>query len=138
MKDLVTFIKEALDTKQLNGFVILKPGFTEYEEQWKDLISKTEGWDIVQSNKIKLTPEQAADLYSPHKDKDFYKDLCKYMCSDECVCCSCHKDCEDPIEEMKKIKDRVREKWGIDDMKNAMHSSDSLENVTRESKICLI
>ena len=83
--------------------------------------------------------------YDPEKNgkkitqnlKDFYKDLCDYMSSGECLCCSCHKDCEDPIEDMKKLKDKVRENWGKDEMKNGMHSSDSLENVNRESKICL-
>ena len=139
MKTLIEFIKESLenDPKQMNGFAILKPGFLDYEQQWKDLIGKTEGWDIIRCNRVYLEPEQAAELYSPHKDKDFYNDLCKYMSSGECVCCTCHKDCKDPIEEMKKIKDKVRNKWGIDDMKNAMHSSDSLDNVYRESKICL-
>ena len=32
-------------------------------------------------------------------------------------------------------KDQIRNKWSKDDMKNAMHSSDSLQNVKRESKI---
>ena len=32
-------------------------------------------------------------------------------------------------------KDKVRKNWGKDEMKNGMHSSDSLENVNRESKI---
>ena len=72
-----------------------------------------------------------------HKDKPFYDDLCKYMSSNECVCCSCYKKCDNPIKEMKDIKDIVREKWGIDDMKNAMHSSDSLENVNRENNIIM-
>ena len=36
---------------------------------------------------------------------------------------------------MDKIKDEIRKKWGKDDMKNAMHSSDSLQNAARESNI---
>lgn len=135
MKDLVQFIKES--QLEVNGFVILKPGFEKYVDDWKRLICDTNGWDMIRCNKLKLSPEQAADLYSPHKDKDFYNDLCDYMCSDDCYCAICHKDCEDPIKEMDKIKSTVRDNWGIDDMKNAMHSSDSLENVDRESKICL-
>jgi nucleoside diphosphate kinase len=31
----------------------------------------------------------------------------------------------------------MRDNWGKDDMENAMHSSDSLENVSRESDICI-
>ena len=53
----------------------------------------------------------------------------------KCLCCKCYKECNNPIEEMDKLKDQIRNKWGKDDMKNAMHSSDSLQNVKRESKI---
>ena len=53
----------------------------------------------------------------------------------ECLCAKCYKECEDPIEQMDSLKDKVRDKWGKNDMKNAMHSSDSIENVKRESKI---
>ena len=135
MKKFSTFILEA-DNIKLNGFCILKPEFLEHEEDFLALL-KNNGWKIVQKKKLLLTKEQASNLYSPHKDKDFYKDLCDYMSSGECLCCSCHKDCENPIEDMKKLKDKVRENWGKDEMKNGMHSSDSLENVNRESKICL-
>ena len=41
----------------------------------------------------------------------------------------------DCANDMKKLKDKVRKNWGKDEMKNGMHSSDSLENVNRESKI---
>jgi nucleoside-diphosphate kinase len=135
MKKFSTFILEA-DNIELNGFCILKPEFLEYEEDFLALL-KNNGWKIVQKKKLLLTKEQSSNLYSPHKDKDFYKDLCDYMSSGECLCCSCHKDCENPIEDMKKLKDKVRENWGKDEMKNGMHSSDSIENVNRESKICL-
>lgn len=134
MKKFSTFILEA-DNIELNGFCILKPEFLEHEEDFLALL-KNNDWKIVQKKKLLLTKEQASKLYSPHKDKDFYKDLCDYMSSGECLCCSCHKDCENPIEDMKKLKDKVRENWGKDEMKNGMHSSDSLENVNRESKIC--
>ena len=135
MKKFSTFILEA-DNIKLNGFCILKPEFLEHEEDFLALL-KNNDWKIIQKKKLLLTKEQASNLYSPHKDKDFYKDLCDYMSSGECLCCSCHKDCENPIEDMKKLKDKVRENWGKDEMKNGMHSSDSLENVNRESKICL-
>lgn len=133
MKSLTQFILESKNL-ELNGFCILKPEFLDHEEDFLALL-KNNGWKIVQKKKLLLTKEQSSNLYSPHKDKDFYKDLCDYMSSGECLCCSCHKDCEDPIEDMKKLKDKVRKNWGKDEMKNGMHSSDSLENVNRESKI---
>lgn len=137
MKSLLQFILESSDNLELNGFVILKPGFLDHKDDFLALL-KNNGWDIIQQTECQLSKEQAEELYNPHKDKDFYKDLCDYMCSGKCLCCLCHKNCEDPIENMKKLKDKVRKNWGKDEMKNGMHSSDSLKNVNRESKICLI
>ena len=73
-----------------------------------------------------------------HKDKPFFPALSEYMSSGDCLCCTCYKDdTKDPIKDMDKLKDQVRDNWGKDDMENAMHSSDSLENVSRESDICI-
>ena len=132
MKTLIQYIQES--HTELNGFCILKPGFLDHTDDFLALL-KNNDWKIIQKKKLLLTKEQASKLYSPHKDKDFYKDLCNYMSSSECLCCSCYKECNDPIEDMKKLKDKVRENWGKDEMKNGMHSSDSLKNVNRESKI---
>lgn len=135
MKKFSTFILEA-DNIELNGFCILKPEFLDYTDDFLALL-KNNGWNIIQKKKLLLNKEQSENLYSSHKDKDFYKDLCDYMSSSECLCCSCYKNCKNPIEDMKKLKDKVRENWGKTEMKNGMHSSDSIENVNRESKICL-
>ena len=122
------------ETNQINGFVILKPEFLDHEDEFIKLLNNN-GWNIVQKQKRKLSDNEAKELYKMHKDKDFYNDLCKYMCSDDCLCCQCYKDCKDPIKDMNALKDKVRKTWGKDEMKNAMHSSDSLENVNRESKL---
>ena len=134
MKSFSEFITQT--ATPINGFCILKPEFLNWEDDFHSLLTNN-GWKIIQEQKGTLTHEQAEDLYNMHRDKDFYKDLCKYMSSGDCICCSCSKQCKDPIDDMKKIKERARDAWGIDDMKNAMHSSDSLENVQRECKICL-
>ena len=125
-------IKE--ESNQINGFVILKPEFLDHEEDFLTLL-KNNGWDVIQKSKRTLSNDEAKELYKMHKDKDFYNDLCKYMSSSDCLCCLCHKDCKDPIKDMDSLKDKVRKSWGKDDMKNGMHSSDSLENVNRESKL---
>lgn len=135
MKSLFDYINE--EKIQPNGFCILKPGFDDYYENWFDKLTNHYGWKILKQKKIKMTKDQAAELYKPHKDKDFFNDLCDYMSSDYCWCCSCYKDCEDPIENMSKLKYYIRDEWGKSEMKNVMHSSDSLDNVRRESKICL-
>lgn len=124
-----------------NGFCILKPGFVnEHEKQFCDLLQKS-GWDIINKKRTVLTPDQASTLYVNLEEKPFYADLCDYMSSDDCLCVSCYKDinkCKDndPICDMKELKDTVRSQWGKDEMKNAMHSSDSQDNVVRETTLC--
>lgn len=132
MKSLKQYILEY--SLEVNGFCILKPGFLDHEDDWCNLL-KNNGWQIVQKKNIKLDKELASELYGCHKDKDFYDDLIEYMCSENCICCQCHKDCEDPIGDMKLLKDKCRKSWGEDEMRNAMHSSDSIENVNREIKL---
>ena len=136
LKEYINNICES-DTSNLevNGFCILKPGFLEHENNWYNMLENN-GWQIIQKRKCKLSKQLAEKLYSMHKSKPFYFDLINYMSSDDCICCMCHKKCENPIEDMKKIKDKCRSAWGEDEMKNAMHSSDSLENVNREINIC--
>lgn len=125
-------IKES--SNEVNGFVILKPEFMDHENDFLTLL-KNNGWQVLQKQKKTLTNDEAKELYKMHKDKDFYNDLCKYMSSGECLCCLCHKDCKDPIKDMDVLKDKVRKTWGKDEMKNGMHSSDSINNVNRESKL---
>ena len=139
MKKLSEFLEDSrnrTNNNTINGFVILKPGFLSYEEPFCNLLTNN-GWNIIEKKRCRLTPDQAAKLYVNLNDKPFYNDLCQYMSSDNCLCCRCSKDCEKPIEDMKALKDKVRNQWGIDDMKNAMHSSDSIDAVNAESKLCM-
>ena len=138
MKKLSKFLEDSRDRspRSINGFVILKPGFLEYEEPLCNMLQNN-GWSIIEKKRCKLTPDQAAKLYINLNEKPFYNDLCQYMSSDNCLCCRCAKDCEDPIGDMKALKDKVRGQWSIDDMRNAMHSSDSQEAVDAESKLCM-
>ena len=118
------------------AFTIVKPGYTEFtDEIYKYCFDRGfEQYD--HTNLLELGMEQVKELYKMHKDKDFYDDLCKYMVSDYVDAAIWgYKGDKDPIEEMNKIKDHFRDKYGDDDMRNVMHSSDSLENVMREAKI---
>ena len=132
--DYISFNINESKEDYVNAFVILKPEFTNHRDEWEKLLTDDE-WDILDKKVVRLTIDQAKELYMMHKGKDFYDDLCEYMASGDCICAKCYKECEDPIEQMDALKDKVRDKWGKDDMKNAMHSSDSLENVKREAKI---
>lgn len=134
MKSLNEFITVFEASSEVNGFCVLKPEFLDHTEDFLKMLSN-KGWTVIQKQQKKIDLDTAKELYKVHKDKDFYNDLCKYMASGDALYCMCHKDCEDPIKDMKSIKDIVRKNWGESEMKNAMHSSDSLNNVNRESKL---
>lgn len=134
MKSLIQYIKESLG--EVNGFCILKPEFLEHEFEFDELL-KNNNWQIVQKTKKTLSLPEAQELYISKAKEDYYEDLCIYMASDECIAYMLYKDCEDPIKDLEKLKNKVRKAWGKDDMKNAMHSSDSKENVEREYKLIL-
>ena len=137
MKTLSSFISESLDSQR--EFVILKPEFTDKDRDFEELLNN-HGWKVIQKKKQTLTKEKAEKLYAMHRHKPFYDALINYMSSGPCICYSVFTDDKtkkDPVKDMSRIKDEVRKVWGKDDMKNAMHSSDSPENVTRETNICM-
>jgi nucleoside diphosphate kinase len=115
MKSFNKTFFESESVSKLNGFCILKPEFLNHEEDFLKMLSNN-GWKVVQKDKRKLTQQEAQELYKMHKNKDFYNDLCKYMSSSECLCCSCYKDCKDPIKEIDSLinmgykpKDAIKE-----------------------------
>lgn len=138
MKSLKSFIlEEAEDSRR--EFVILKPEFTDKDRDFEELLNN-HGWKVIQKKKQTLSKEKAEKLYAMHRHKPFYDALINYMSSGPCICYSVFTDDKtkkDPVKYMDRIKDEVRKVWGKDDMKNAMHSSDSPENVIRETNICM-
>ena len=135
MKELEQYLIESINTDEnINAFSILKPGFLQYEDKWFSLLENN-NWLIENRKKLTMTRKQAKELYKFNADKDFYNDLVDYMCSGKVIVITAYKDCENPIKEMDKLKDKFRKKYGKDEMRNGMHSSDSLANVKREAKI---
>lgn len=135
MKSLIQILNEVEgNNSQVNGFCVLKPEFLAHTEDFLNMLQNN-GWTVVQKLKKKIDIDTAKALYQMHKDKPFYDDLCDYMSSGDALYCLCQKDCKDPVADMKTLKDKVRKAWGKDDMRNAMHSSDTLANVNRESKL---
>ena len=140
---IMKHLNEALGTElatpantgcQSNGFCILKPQFMNYKDDFLSMLNDN-GWTIQQSSCRKLTRNEAEQLYKSLAKKDFYNDLCDYMICDDCLCCACHKDCKDPVGDLKQLKHGFRDKYGIDEMRNGMHSSDNAKNVDREIEI---
>lgn len=128
MEDLLSYINESQNKKE---FIIIKPGFLNKKN---DILSILREHSIIPVRELQktLTLSEAHKLYRPHAKEDFYEDLCKYMTeSDSIGMVLCNYGGGDLL----KLKDVIRKKFAIDEMRNVIHSSDSGLNVARESKI---
>ena len=134
MKTLKNFLLESVELDK-KIFVVIKPGFLDKAQEILD-IYKDEGWTLKFSTIKQLLLSEARELYKVHKKQDFYKDLCDYMSSGVTRAMIFTKETDkDEFKEATHIKDVIREKWGESDMRNVVHSSDSLENMEHEAGI---
>jgi nucleoside-diphosphate kinase len=95
---------------------------------------------IVNSKKIHISKEEAADFYKVHQSKPFYDDLCTYLSSGPIMVIILEgvnavlenrklmgatnpKDAED---------NTIRKLFGISIDKNSVHGSDSIDNAKKE------
>ena len=131
MKTMTTLINERLINQTKQEFIIIKPGFLKYSTRiLNELLSK--GF-VVRSRSIqKLTLKTARKIYISHKDESFYDDLCQYMSSDYSMGVTLLNT---KGLDLVAIKDEIRRRYGVDEMRNAIHSSDSVKNMKRESKL---
>ena len=134
MKTLKEYINESLQSRV---FVVVKPGFLDLSQ---DIISrfKEDGWEMERTIIKQLLPQESRRLYSVHKHEDFYKDLCKYMASGPCraiIFVNIKENPHDPFASVKVIKDEIRDKYKESDMRNVLHSSDSIDAMAKESSI---
>lgn len=121
------------DPKDNEVFVVIKPGFLKVSKEIIKMIEDN-GFTMVKCKTKLLLPEESRKLYYTHKDEDWYKDLCKYMSSDLSLGLL-FKYKGSPFKKMESIKEEVRKKFGESDMRNAMHSSDSYDNMLKEQYI---
>lgn len=141
MKNLYHFLLEYLSTPEdCKAFIIIKPGFLQYQDEIFDYINKKGFIMHDHTNPMKLTDKQIKNLYGCHSKEDWYDDLCKYMGSGEIVAAEYMFNYDkypgvNTIKLMKDVKHHFRDKYGKSEMKNCMHSSDSLEHVQKEGKI---
>lgn len=137
MKSLNTYLCESR-SHVARIFVIIKPGFLKYSQNIVERFLD-DGWEIEKQRTKRLTLSEAKKLYYIHKDKDFYKDLCKYMSSDITIAFIFKKDnvkqSEDIFKQTSLIKDELRKEYGESDMRNVLHSSDSLQHMMQEQSI---
>ena len=98
------------------------------------------GFRIIDLKKTMLTPERAGEFYAVHKERPFYKDLCRYMSSGSIVPMILEK--ENAVEDFRKLigatdpakaeKGTIRNLFAKSIEANAIHGSDSDENATIE------
>jgi len=119
-------------------FVIIKPGFNKYSQQIIERFAE-DGWSIERSTTKKLQLSEAKKLYKIHKKEEWYKPLCEYMASEPTTAFifikRYAKMTPEVFEETGKIKDELREKYSESDMRNVMHSSDSIEHMAAEKAV---
>ena len=98
------------------------------------------GFRIVAMKKTMLPPERAGEFYTVHKERPFYKDLCKYMSSGDIVPIILEKD--NAVEDFRKLigatdpakaaAGTIRNLFAKSIEANAIHGSDSDENAAIE------
>ena len=95
---------------------------------------------IINSKKIQISKDEAAEFYKVHQTKPFYNDLCNYLSSGPIVVMILEG--ENAITKNRKImgatnpkeaeEGTIRKKFGISIDKNSVHGSDSPENAKIE------
>ena len=120
---------------------IIKPDAVERNltEEIKSIFTKN-GLKIINSKKIHISKEEAAEFYKVHQSKPFYNDLCAYLSSGPIFVMVLKG--EDAVAKNRKLmgatnpKDAepntIRKLYGISIDKNSVHGSDSVENAKIE------
>ena len=120
---------------------IIKPDAVERNltEEIKSIFTKN-GLKIINSKKIHISKEEAAEFYKVHQSKPFYNDLCAYLSSGPIFVMVLEG--EDAVAKNRKLmgatnpKDAepntIRKLYGISIDKNSVHGSDSVENAKNE------
>lgn len=98
------------------------------------------GFRIIALKKTMLSPERAGEFYAVHKERPFYKDLCRYMSSGPIVPMILEK--ENAVDDFRKLigatdpskaeKGTIRNLFAKTIEANAIHGSDSDENAAIE------
>ena len=101
---------------------------------------ETEGFTILGLKKIGLSQRQAEAFYEVHRERPFYRDLCKYMVSGPVYVAALQR--ENAVAHLRKVmgatdpkkadRGTIRADFGESIEQNAIHGSDSDENAAIE------
>ena len=122
---------------------IIKPDAVErnLEKEIKTIFEKS-GLKIINSKKIHLSKEEAADFYKVHQTKPFYDRLCSYLSSGPIIAMILegsnaikkNRELMGATDPLKAAPNTIRKLYGVSIDKNSVHGSDSLENAAAEIK----
>ena len=120
---------------------IIKPDAVERNliEEIKSIFTKN-GLKIVNSKKIHITKDEAAEFYKVHQAKPFYNDLCNYLSSGPIYvmilegknAVMLNRKLMGSTDPKVAEKNTIRKLYGISIDKNSVHGSDSIENASKE------
>jgi nucleoside diphosphate kinase homolog 5 len=121
---------------------IIKPDAAYKSEEIEDIILRN-GFTILQSRRIHLSPEQCSEFYNEHSSKIFFPSLVAFMSSGPIIAIELAKinaiqswrDLIGPTnsEKAREIQpDSIRAIYGTDGQCNAVHGSDSEASAERE------
>jgi len=120
---------------------ILKPDAVERNlvDEIKSIFSKN-NLEILNSKKIHISKEEAAEFYKVHQSKPFYDDLCSYLSSGPILviilkgvdAVALNRKLMGATNPKDAEPDTIRKLYGISIDKNSVHGSDSAENAKIE------
>jgi nucleoside-diphosphate kinase len=98
------------------------------------------GLRIVAARMKHLTPGEAEGFYAVHKERPFFKDLCRFMTSGPVMVSVLegdnavlkHRDIMGATDPKKAAKGTIRADYAASIDENAVHGSDSLDNARAE------
>lgn len=138
MKDLYSYMLTESAKNPGRIFVIVKPGFEKLSQTILERFAE-KGWKLEQSKTKTLLLDEAKKLYAIHKQEEWYKPLCEYMSSGPTTAFILRNDAvpmtPKVFELTGAIKDEIREEFGESEMRNVIHSSDSIEHMLKEKAI---
>ena len=120
---------------------IIKPDAVERNltEDIKKIFEKN-NLKVLNSKKIHITKEEAAEFYKVHQSKPFYDELCAYLSSNPIIVMILEG--ENAVALNRKLMgatnpkdaepETIRKLYGISIDKNSVHGSDSAENAKME------
>jgi nucleoside-diphosphate kinase len=104
-----------------------------------DLIEKA-GLKLVALRLVRLGEPQAKAFYAVHKDRPFYADLVRFMTSGPCVVMAIegenavarYREVMGPTDSKKAPAGTIRNRYGTDIERNAVHGSDGPDTAQAE------